>query len=138
MKEGRWNLNILQEPACVHLCCTMLHAQSGVADRFINDVKVAVKKVNIDTSHLEPIFVDFKRIRHQNMCMHSGNIFPFISCSMIRPLESQKPPLFMVLRPVFPIEVLLTGLFGLILIPFMSPNRPRRRYQQVMGSKMEI
>ena len=54
MKEGGWNLNILQEPACVHLCCTMLHAQSGVADRFINDVKVAVKKVNIDTSFLEP------------------------------------------------------------------------------------
>ena len=54
MKEGGWNLNILQEPACVHLCCTMLHAQSGVADRFINDVKVAVKKVNIDTSLLEP------------------------------------------------------------------------------------
>ena len=137
MKEGGWNLNILQEPACVHLCCTMLHAQSGVADRFINDVKVAVKKVNIDSSPFRATFVDYND-RHQNMCMHSGNIFPFISCSMIRPLESQKPPLFMVLRPVFPIEVLLTGLFGLILIPFMSPNRPRRRYQQVMGSKMEI
>ena len=54
MKEGGWNLNILQEPACVHLCCTMLHAQSGVADRFINDVKVAVKKVNIDNLLLEP------------------------------------------------------------------------------------
>jgi len=50
MKEGGWNLNILQEPACVHLCCTMLHAQSGVADRFINDVKVAVKKLLDDPS----------------------------------------------------------------------------------------
>ena len=57
MKEGGWNLNILQEPACVHLCCTMLHAQSGVADRFINDVKVAVKKVNIDISFLEPLLI---------------------------------------------------------------------------------
>ena len=58
MKEGGWNLNILQEPACVHLCCTMLHAQSGVADRFINDVKVAVKKVNIDSSPFRATFVD--------------------------------------------------------------------------------
>ena len=47
MKASGWNLNILQSPACIHLCCTMLHAQSGVADRFIKDVKVAVKKVRI-------------------------------------------------------------------------------------------
>ena len=46
MKESGWNLNVLQSPACVHLCCTMLHAQSGVADRFINDVKIVVKKVS--------------------------------------------------------------------------------------------
>ena len=46
MKASGWNLNILQSPACIHLCCTMLHAQPGVADRFINDVKVAVKKVS--------------------------------------------------------------------------------------------
>lgn len=45
MKERGWNLNILQEPASVHLCCTMLHVESGVADRFINDVKTVVKKV---------------------------------------------------------------------------------------------
>ena len=45
MKERGWNLNILQEPASVHLCCTMLHVQPGVADRFIDDVKIAVKKV---------------------------------------------------------------------------------------------
>ena len=79
MKEGGWNLNILQEPACVHLCCTMLHAQSGVADRFINDVKVAVKKVNIDTSHLEPFLQIFNNDRYQIISMYSGNIFPFIS-----------------------------------------------------------
>ena len=47
MKASGWNLNVLQSPACIHLCCTMLHAQSGVADRFIKDVKVAVKKVRI-------------------------------------------------------------------------------------------
>ena len=45
MKERGWNLNILQEPSSVHLCCTMLHVEPGVADRFINDVKTVVKKV---------------------------------------------------------------------------------------------
>jgi len=50
MKECGWNLNILQSPACIHLCCTMLHAQSGVADRFIKDVKAAVKKLIDDPS----------------------------------------------------------------------------------------
>ena len=47
MKASGWNLNILQSPACIHLCCTMLHTQPGVSDRFIKDVKVAVKKVEI-------------------------------------------------------------------------------------------
>jgi len=50
MKERGWNLNILQEPASVHLCCTMLHVQPGVADRFIDDVKIAVKKLLDDPS----------------------------------------------------------------------------------------
>merc|ERR1711860_179173 len=39
MKTRHWNLNILQFPTCIHLCCTMLHTQEGVADRFISDVK---------------------------------------------------------------------------------------------------
>ena len=138
MKEGGWNLNILQAPACVHLCCTMLHAQSGVADRFINDVKVAVKKVNIYSSPFRAIFEDLKILAIMIGSKLLFSNFPFLSCSMIRPLANQKPPLFMVLRPAFPIEVLLTGLSGLILIPFMSQNLPRRRSQNVMGSKMEI
>ncbi|XP_059086019.1 sphingosine-1-phosphate lyase-like [Tigriopus californicus] len=39
MKKRGWNLNALQFPACLHLCCTMLHTKEGVANRFIQDVK---------------------------------------------------------------------------------------------------
>ncbi|KAL6101488.1 sgpl1 [Pungitius sinensis] len=37
-----WNLNTLQYPSSIHICCTVLHTQSGVADRFIRDVKEQV------------------------------------------------------------------------------------------------
>ena len=46
LKERGWNLNILQQPSSVHLCCTMLHVEPGVADRFVDDVNISVKKVN--------------------------------------------------------------------------------------------
>lgn len=37
-KRG-WNLNALQFPSSIHLCCTLVHTKPGVADRFIKDVK---------------------------------------------------------------------------------------------------
>ncbi|XP_032409401.1 sphingosine-1-phosphate lyase 1 isoform X2 [Xiphophorus hellerii] len=37
-----WNLNTLQFPSSIHLCCTVLHTQPGVADRFIQEVKEEV------------------------------------------------------------------------------------------------
>ncbi|KAL0964238.1 hypothetical protein UPYG_G00321200 [Umbra pygmaea] len=37
-----WNLNTLQFPSSIHICCTVLHTQSGVAQRFIKDVKDSV------------------------------------------------------------------------------------------------
>uniref|UniRef100_A0A665TIE2 sphinganine-1-phosphate aldolase n=1 Tax=Echeneis naucrates TaxID=173247 RepID=A0A665TIE2_ECHNA len=37
-----WNLNTLQYPSSIHICCTVLHTQPGVADRFIHDVKEQV------------------------------------------------------------------------------------------------
>ncbi|KAK2922123.1 sphingosine-1-phosphate lyase 1 isoform X1 [Channa argus] len=37
-----WNLNTLQYPSSIHICCTVLHTQQGVADRFIHDVKEQV------------------------------------------------------------------------------------------------
>ncbi|XP_037533756.1 sphingosine-1-phosphate lyase 1 [Nematolebias whitei] len=37
-----WNLNTLQFPSSIHLCCTVLHTQPGVADRFVHDVREQV------------------------------------------------------------------------------------------------
>ncbi|KAK5908160.1 hypothetical protein CgunFtcFv8_016241 [Champsocephalus gunnari] len=37
-----WNLNSLQYPSSIHICCTVLHTQKGVADQFVNDVKEQV------------------------------------------------------------------------------------------------
>uniref|UniRef100_A0A8D3DCH8 sphinganine-1-phosphate aldolase n=1 Tax=Scophthalmus maximus TaxID=52904 RepID=A0A8D3DCH8_SCOMX len=34
-----WNLNTLQFPSSIHICCTVLHTQPGVADQFIRDVQ---------------------------------------------------------------------------------------------------
>lgn len=39
LRKRGWNLNALQFPSAIHICVTMLQTQSGVADRFINDVK---------------------------------------------------------------------------------------------------
>ncbi|XP_068183598.1 sphingosine-1-phosphate lyase 1 isoform X2 [Antennarius striatus] len=37
-----WNLNTLQYPSSIHICCTVLHTQEGVADQFICDVREQV------------------------------------------------------------------------------------------------
>lgn len=42
MTAKGWNLNTLQFPASIHICCTVLHTQPGVADRFVTDVKEQV------------------------------------------------------------------------------------------------
>ncbi|XP_036067188.1 sphingosine-1-phosphate lyase 1-like isoform X2 [Oryzias melastigma] len=34
-----WNLNTLQFPSSIHICCTVLHTQPGVAERFVQDVR---------------------------------------------------------------------------------------------------
>lgn len=40
-----WSLNALQYPPAVHLCVTDVHTQSGVAERFLEDLQKAVKKL---------------------------------------------------------------------------------------------
>uniref|UniRef100_A0A8C6SDD2 sphinganine-1-phosphate aldolase n=1 Tax=Neogobius melanostomus TaxID=47308 RepID=A0A8C6SDD2_9GOBI len=37
-----WNLNTLQYPSSIHICCTVLHTQPGVVDQFVKDVRDAV------------------------------------------------------------------------------------------------
>ncbi|XP_068597375.1 sphingosine-1-phosphate lyase 1 [Brachionichthys hirsutus] len=37
-----WNLNTLQFPSSIHICCTVLHTQKGVAEQFVCDVREQV------------------------------------------------------------------------------------------------
>jgi sphinganine-1-phosphate aldolase len=45
MSEHGWSLNGLHKPAAVHLCVTLRHAQPGVAERFLTDLRAAVEHV---------------------------------------------------------------------------------------------
>ncbi len=45
MTRKNWGLNGLHSPAAVHLCVTLRHTQSGVAERFLADLKEAVAYV---------------------------------------------------------------------------------------------
>ena len=45
MADRDWNLNGLYKPACVHLCTTLRHAQPGVAERFLDDLRECVSYV---------------------------------------------------------------------------------------------
>ncbi|XP_037127207.1 sphingosine-1-phosphate lyase 1 isoform X2 [Syngnathus acus] len=37
-----WNLNTLQYPSSIHICCTVLHTQPGVVERFVGDIREQV------------------------------------------------------------------------------------------------
>jgi sphinganine-1-phosphate aldolase len=50
MTARGWTLNGLYKPACVHLCATLRHAQPGVAERFIEDLKESVAYVKRNPS----------------------------------------------------------------------------------------
>ncbi|XXF75657.1 aminotransferase class V-fold PLP-dependent enzyme [Myxococcaceae bacterium GXIMD 01537] len=45
MSERGWSLNGLHKPAAVHLCVTLRHAQPGVTERFLEDLRAAVEHV---------------------------------------------------------------------------------------------
>ena len=44
LSEMGWSLNPLQFPSAVHICLTLMHTQSGVADSFLADVKTVVEE----------------------------------------------------------------------------------------------
>lgn len=45
MAARGWSLNGLHRPPALHLCVTLRHAQSGVAERFVEDLREAVVEV---------------------------------------------------------------------------------------------
>jgi glutamate/tyrosine decarboxylase-like PLP-dependent enzyme len=50
MSKKDWNLNGLQHPAAVHLCVTLRHAQPGLAERFVEDLRESVSFVRANPS----------------------------------------------------------------------------------------
>ena len=52
MTHKKWSLNGLHKPACVHLCVTLRHTQSGVTERFIQDLKEAVAFVKANPDEM--------------------------------------------------------------------------------------
>jgi sphinganine-1-phosphate aldolase len=40
-----WSLNGLHKPSCVHICVTLRHTMPGLAERFIRDLKKAIRYV---------------------------------------------------------------------------------------------
>jgi sphinganine-1-phosphate aldolase len=45
MTRRGWSLNGLQRPPAVHLCVTLRHTRSGVAERFLADLRASVGEV---------------------------------------------------------------------------------------------
>lgn len=41
-KKG-WNLNTLQFPCGIHICVTHVHTESGIADKFLEDVSTELE-----------------------------------------------------------------------------------------------
>jgi sphinganine-1-phosphate aldolase len=50
LTERGWNLNSLQFPSSIHLCCTRLHTEEGVADRFLHDVRESLAEILLTPS----------------------------------------------------------------------------------------
>lgn len=46
MSARGWSLNTLQNPACLHICVCMPHTAPGVAERFVDDLRMAVAEVD--------------------------------------------------------------------------------------------
>ena len=45
MTQRGWALNSLQNPPCIHLCCTLRHTGKEAETHFLNDLNLSVKYV---------------------------------------------------------------------------------------------
>ena len=45
MGKMGWNLNALQYPSGIHICITQIHTKNGIADNFINDIKMVIAEL---------------------------------------------------------------------------------------------
>ncbi|MBF0452463.1 MAG: aminotransferase class V-fold PLP-dependent enzyme [Candidatus Magnetomorum sp.] len=59
MTQKGWGLNGLHKPSCIHLCVTLRHTQSGVAQTFIDDLTDAIEHVRSnpkETNGMAPVY----------------------------------------------------------------------------------
>lgn len=59
MGHKHWSINGLHKPSCLHIACTLRHAQPGVAERFVADLGEAVEWVKANPSSeggLAPVY----------------------------------------------------------------------------------
>jgi glutamate/tyrosine decarboxylase-like PLP-dependent enzyme len=47
MTKKGWTLNGLHKPSCIHICLTLRHAEEGVKERFIADLKSSIEEVKL-------------------------------------------------------------------------------------------
>uniref|UniRef100_A0A673YH19 sphinganine-1-phosphate aldolase n=1 Tax=Salmo trutta TaxID=8032 RepID=A0A673YH19_SALTR len=84
-----WNLNTLQYPSSIHICCTVLHTQEGVAKQFISEVKEQValilKNPNEKTTGMGAIYGMAQSIPDRSMVTE-------ISCGFLDCLYSTEEP----------------------------------------------
>ncbi|CDQ58562.1 unnamed protein product [Oncorhynchus mykiss] len=84
-----WNLNTLQYPSSIHICCTVLHTQEGVAKQFIGEVKEQValilKNPNEKTTGMGAIYGMAQSIPDRSMVTE-------ISCGFLDCLYSTEEP----------------------------------------------
>lgn len=50
MSHKHWSINGLHKPSCLHIACTLRHAQPGVSERFVADLKECVEWVKANPS----------------------------------------------------------------------------------------
>lgn len=66
-----WNLNTLQKPSSIHICCTYMHR--GLAKQFCEDVQAAVDQVvdnpNMFKNGSAAIYGTWERSRHLRRCL---------------------------------------------------------------------
>lgn len=65
MSKNGWHLNVLQYPPALHLCVTLTHTQSCADNRFITDIKNAIKVIKdkpIDNSSMAVVYGSSQKI----------------------------------------------------------------------------
>ncbi|KAM9560955.1 sphingosine-1-phosphate lyase 1-like isoform 3-T3 [Salvelinus alpinus] len=88
-----WNLNTLQYPSSIHICCTVLHTHEGVAKQFISDIKEQValilKNPNEKTTGMGAIYGMAQSIPDRSMVTEISRGFLDCLYSTEEPKSSQ-------------------------------------------------